>query len=56
MVEDVIRLCLTLFHEMAPPANIKMYPEVDLRSSEQPPNQNLSIQLPRDYPPSYTQA
>ena len=33
MVEVAVKVCLTLFHEIAPPAIMKMYPDVDLRES-----------------------
>ena len=36
MVEVAVRVCLTLLHEIAPPAIMKMYPDVDLRESTQP--------------------
>jgi len=31
MVEVIVKVCLTLFHEIAPPVIMKMYPNVDLR-------------------------
>ena len=35
MVEVVVKGYLTLLHEIAPPAIMKMYPDVDLRESTQ---------------------
>jgi len=36
MVEVAIRVCLTLFQEIAHPAILKIKPEADFRSSGQP--------------------
>ena len=36
MVEVEVKVCLTLLHEIAPLAIMKMYPDVDLRESTQP--------------------
>ena len=36
MVEVVVKVYLTLLHEIAPPAIMKMYPNVDLGESTQP--------------------
>ena len=36
IVEVAVMVCLTLLQDIAPPANIKMYPDVDLRESTQP--------------------
>ena len=36
IVEVAIMVYLMLFQDIAPPANIKMYPDVDLRESTQP--------------------
>ena len=36
IVEVAVKVCLTLLQDIAPPANIKMYPDVDLRESTQP--------------------
>ena len=33
MVEVVVKVCLTLLHEIDPLANMKMYPDVDLQDS-----------------------
>jgi len=35
MVEVAIKVCLTLLHEIAPLAIMKMYPDVDLQESTQ---------------------
>ena len=36
IVEVAVKVCLTLLQDIAPLANIKMYPDVDLRESTQP--------------------
>ena len=36
IVEVAVKVCLTLLHDIAPPAIIKMYLDVDLRQSTQP--------------------
>ena len=36
MVKVIVKVYLTLLHEIAPPAVMKMYLEVDLRESTQP--------------------
>ena len=36
MVEVAVKVCLTLFYEIDPPAITKTYPDVDLRESTQP--------------------
>ena len=35
MVEVVVKVCLTLLHEIDPLANMKMYPDVDFSESTQ---------------------
>ena len=41
MVEVAIKVCLTFLQETAPPAIMKMYPDVDLQESTQPPKAAL---------------
>ena len=36
IVEIAVKVCLTLFQDIAPSTNIKMYPDVDLHESTQP--------------------
>ena len=36
IVEVGVKVYLTLLQDIAPPANIKMYPDIDLRESTQP--------------------
>jgi hypothetical protein len=36
IVDDAIIVCLVLFHDIAPPAKIKTYPEVNFLESLQP--------------------
>ena len=36
MVEVAVKDCLTLLYEIAPPAIMKMYSDIDLRESTQP--------------------
>ena len=36
IVEVAVKVCLTLLQDIAPPANIKMYLDVDLHESTQP--------------------
>ena len=36
IIEVAVNVCLTLLQDIAPLANIKMYPDVDLRESTQP--------------------
>ena len=36
IVEVAVKVCLMLLQDIAPPTNIKMYPDVDLRESTQP--------------------
>ena len=35
IVEVAVKVCLMLLQDIAPPTNIKMYPDVDLRESTQ---------------------
>jgi len=35
-VEDAVTVCLELFHDIAPFARVKMYPDVDFLSSASP--------------------